>query len=178
MAAPVAYRLVGGVFEGPVACLHWSHLCTEHLHAFHVSVLSFHVECSLIHHTRHVHQRTHCGCRHAVLSGSGLCYDAFLSHFLCQQYLSDGVVYLVRSRVVEVFALEVEAAAVALAHPLGEVEGRRASHIVAQQRHVLVLKLFRLENGEIFLSQFLHCGIEYFRHIRSAEISVESIFVN
>jgi hypothetical protein len=58
------------------------------------------------------------------------------------------------------------------------VEWGRTAHIVAQQLHVLVLKLLRLKNGKILFLKVLHCGIENLGHVGSAKLSVESVVVN
>src|SRR5574344_1158099 len=117
MATPVADSLVGGVFESPVARLHRSYLRSKHFHSFNVGVLALHVESTLIHHARHVHQCAHRSRSHTMLSSSRLGDDTFLSHFLGQQNLTDGVVDLVGTRMVEVLALQIELASIALAHP-------------------------------------------------------------
>ena len=107
MAAPVAYGLVCGVLERHVSRAHRSHLSAQHPHALHVGVLAFDVQCSLIDHARHVHQCADRRRGHTVLSGSRLGDDAPLAHLLRQEYLADGVVYLVGTRVVEILALEI-----------------------------------------------------------------------
>ena len=131
MAAPVADGFVGGILQRPVAGLDGTHLGPQHLHPLYVDMLALHVQRSLIHHARHVHQRTHrCRC-HAVLAGTRLSDDTLLAHLLGKQYLTDGVVDLVSTRVVKVFAFQVKPTAVFLAHTLGMIERRRASYIVA-----------------------------------------------
>ena len=94
----------------------------------------------------HAHQGAHGGGGHTVLSGARLGNDARLAHLACQEDLPDGVVDFVRSGVVEVFALEVEATAVALAQTSGEVEGRGSSGVVAEQGAEFRLELFRVDD--------------------------------
>ena len=48
--------------------------------------------------------------RHPMLTGTGFCNDTTLSHMLSQQRLPNGVVHLVRARVIEILAFEINAA--------------------------------------------------------------------
>ena len=107
VAAPVAYGLVGGVFERVVARKHGAHLGAEHLHALHVDVLALNVERPLVYHTGHVHQCAHRCHGHTVLPCACLGYDSLLPHLLRKEYLAHGIVYLVGPGVVQVFALKV-----------------------------------------------------------------------
>ena len=81
------------------------------------------------------------------------------------------------SRVVQVFSFQIKVTTILLAHTLGMIERRRASYIVAEQRHVFFLKLARLDDWQVFLLQVLHCGIENLWHIGTTEFSVKSFFV-
>ena len=123
VAAPVAYGLVGGVFQGLVAGVNGTYLGAQHFHLFHVGPLAHHVGAPHEDDALHVHQRADGGCGHAVLSGSGFGYDACLAHAARQQYLSDGVVDFVCAGVVEVLALEVDAAAVYGRQAPGQIQG-------------------------------------------------------
>ena len=99
-------------------------LGTQHLHALHIGVLALHIGCPHKHLALHVHQCAHGGCGHTVLSGSRLGDDTCLAHTLGKQNLTDGVVDLVGTGVVQVFALQVELATILLTHSLGKVERR------------------------------------------------------
>ena len=82
MAAPVADSLRAGIRECHVTCTNGMYLCTQHLHALHVSVLALHVGGSHEYLALHVHQRTYsCRC-HTMLTCASLCDDARLAHFL------------------------------------------------------------------------------------------------
>ena len=60
--------------------------------------------------------------------------DAAFAHAQRQKALADGVVELVRARVVEVLALEPDLSAAALiAEPAGVIQGRRTSDVVLQK---------------------------------------------
>ena len=178
MAAPVTNGLTTCVAQRHVACADWMHLGTKHLHALHVGMLTLHIGSPHEHLALHIHQRTHRRRCHTVLSGSRLCDNPRLPHLLCQQDLSDGVVDLVGSRVVQVLALQVQLAAVLPTHPLRKVQRTGPSHIVLQQRVILLLELLALNNRQISLLQVLHALVEYLRYISTSELSIESFLVN
>src|SRR5574344_368749 len=122
MATPVSDSLVGGVFQCFVAALYRYNGCAQHLHSFYIHVLTFYIECSLIHRARHVHQcASSCG-SHTVLSCSSLSNDSCLAHLLRQKNLSQCIVNLVCACMVQVFTLQVEFATIFLAHALGKIE--------------------------------------------------------
>ena len=172
VATPVADGFVRGVLQRLVAALHGVNLRAQHLHAFHVNVLPLHVRRAHIDPARHVHQGADGGCGHTVLPRARFGDDAFLAHGPRQEDLPEGVVDLVCSGVVQVFALQVEPAAVFLAHAPGKVEGRRPPHVVFQQRVELLLERLAFENGQISLPQVLHRLVENLRHVGSAEVSI------
>ncbi len=62
---------------------------------------------------------------HAVLAGAGFRDDALLAEFLAHERLAEGVVDLVRPRVVQVLALEVNLSAVVLRQPSSRVEAKQ-----------------------------------------------------
>ena len=132
VATPVADGLVRGILQRLVAALHGINLRAQHLHAFHVDALPLHVRRAHIDPARHVHQGADGGCGHAVLPRARFGDDAFLAHGPCQEDLPNSVVDFVCPGVVQVFTLQVELAAVFLAHAAGKVEGRRPSHVVFQ----------------------------------------------
>ena len=177
MTTPVAYCLRTGVAERHVTCTNGMHLGAQHPHALHIRVLALHVGSSHEHLAAHTHQGAHRSRSHTVLSGSRLGDDACLPHLPRQQNLSDSVVNLVRTRVVQVLALQKQAAAVALAHPARIVERRRPPHIVLQQRVILRLKLLRLDDRQVGVLQVVNTLIEDFRHVCASELPVEAVLV-
>ena len=104
MAAPVSDCCRACVAECHVACSDRSNLCSKHPHAFYICVLPFHIGFAHEDFALHVHKGADCRGCHA------------------KQNLSDGVVDFVGTCVVAVFALEVEAAAVFLAHAAGIIK--------------------------------------------------------
>ena len=122
MTAPVAYGFRTGIAQCHVTGADRMYFCAQHFHAFYVCVLTLHIGSPHKHLALHVHQCTHRRCGHAVLSGSRLCDDAGLTHFLCQQDLSDGIVDLMGTRMVQVFALQIHLTTVLLTHAFGIIE--------------------------------------------------------
>ena len=177
MAAPVADGLTAGIAQRHVSCAYGVYLCAQHLHALHVCVLTLHVGSSHEYLALHVHQRTDRCCCHTVLSSTRLRDDARLTHFLGQQNLSDGVVDLVGTRVVQVLTLQVELAAVLLTHALGKVERRGPAHVVFQQRMVSLLELRGFDDRQVGVLQVVYALVEYLRHVGTAELSVKSSFI-
>ena len=70
----------------------------------------------------HIHQGADGGSGNAMLSGTCFGDDAGLSHLLCHQNLSDGVIDFVCTGMVQVLTLQIELAAILLAHALGIIE--------------------------------------------------------
>ena len=140
-------------------------------------MLTLHVERTLIHRARHIHECTGGGGGHTVLSGSSFGNDALLAHLLGKENLTERIVDFVGTRVVEVFALQIELAAVLLAHALGIVEWGRTTHIVLQQGVVLAFELLALQDGEVGFLQVLHRLVENLWDVGSAELSVEAVLI-
>ena len=112
-----------------------------------------------------------------MLSGARLGNDAPLAHAPGQQHLADGVVYLVCAGVVQVLALQVDAAAVLPGEALGQVEGRGASHVVAQQGVEFLLEVCVVQHPEVGLPQLLHAAVQDFGDVGSAKLSVIAFVV-
>ena len=113
-----------------------------------------------------------------MLSGTGFGNDAVFTHAACQQYLADGVVYLVRTGMVQVFTLQVNLAAIFFRKAVSLIEWGRTAYVVAQQLVVLTLEVFTLQHFEVSLLQFFHTFVEYLGDVCSAEFSVITFFVN
>ena len=122
MTAPVTYSLRTGITQGHVARAHRIHLGTQHLHTLHIGVLTLHICSTHKDFALHIHQGTDGGCCHTVLTGSCLCDDTGLAHLLCHQNLTDGIVDLVCSCMVQVLTLQIELATIFLAHAFGIIE--------------------------------------------------------
>ena len=121
--APVLQRFVHGFLERLAAGFHRNDLGAEHLHFPYVEHLPLDVHRSHVHVALHAHQGADGSRRHAMLPGARLGDDAGLAHPAGQQDLSDGVVDLVGTGMVEVFALEVDLRPVTLGQTLGQIQG-------------------------------------------------------
>ena len=136
---PVAQRLVHRVLERRGAVLDGVDLGAEQLHPQDVQRLALDVDRAHVDLARQAEERAGGGGGDAVLAGAGLGDDARLAHPARQQQLPDAVVDLVRARVTEVLALEVDAdVAFGLARHLGrearrEPQRRRAADVVGEQ---------------------------------------------
>ncbi len=105
---PVAHRLVQRVLERARAAVHRHHGRAQQLHAVHVLRLALDVLAAHVHHAFHAVARRDGRGGHAVLARAGLGDHARLAHAPRHHRLAHGVVHLVRARVVEVLALEVD----------------------------------------------------------------------
>ena len=177
MTAPVANGLVGGVLQGLVATLHRYDRCAQHPHSFHVHMLALHIKSTLIHGARHIHQRTSRSCCDTVLTCTCLGNDACLAQLLGQENLSQRIVNLVGTRVVEVFTLQIKLTAILLTHALGIVEWGRTTHVILQQGMILTLELLTFQDGKVSFLQILHRLVENLWNVGSSELSVEAILI-
>ena len=112
-----------------------------------------------------------------MLTGTCLCDDTGLAHLLGQQNLTDGVVDLVGTGVVQVLTFQIEFTTVLLTHSLGVVQGRGTSHIVLQQGVILAFEGLRLDDWQIGFLQVVHALVKNLWHIRTTKLSVKSLFV-
>ena len=131
---PVADRLVHGVLERRGARGDGAHLRAEQAHAHDVRSLPARVLLAHVHDALHAEARAHGGRCDAVLAGAGLRDDPPLAEALGDQRLPDGVVDLVRTRVREVLALQIDARTADVGgQALGQVDRRRAADVVARE---------------------------------------------
>ena len=78
----------------------------------------------------HPHQGAGCSRSHTVLACTCLSDDTVLAHLLGQQDLPQSIIDLVRPRMVEVFALEIDLRPVLLTETACVVKGARSPDIV------------------------------------------------
>src|SRR5579885_3384666 len=163
---PVAQGLVDRVLERARAGVNLAHLRAEQTHSEDVETLASHVLRAHVNDALQAEQRAHGRGRDAVLSRAGLGDDARLAHAAREENLAERVVYFVRTRVREVFALEVDArAARVLGQTRGEEERRRAARIITQQRGELVLKTLVVARHVERLGQLFERRDESFWHV-------------
>ena len=77
---------------------------------------------------------------------------------------------------VQVFALQIDAAVVCAAEALGEIEWGGATDIVAQQLVELLLEVLAVNDLSVLFLQFFHTLVEDFRDVGSAVASEEPVF--
>ncbi len=126
---PVANRLAGRFLQRLSSELDGADLGAQQAHSLDVRPLALHVLGAHVDDARHPEARAHGGRGDAVLARARLRDDALLAEAAGDQRLTDRVVDLVRARVAEVLALQIDAAPVADAR--GQVERRRPAHIRA-----------------------------------------------
>ena len=130
---PVAQRLVDGVLERARAGVNLAHLRAEQAHAEDVQGLPAHVLRAHVDDAVEAEERADGGRGDAVLARARLGDDAALAHAAREKNLAERVVDLVRARVREVFALEVQGRAARVFCQAGGLEERRrAARIIAQ----------------------------------------------
>ena len=136
---PVSERLVDRVLERLGPGLHRHDFGSEQPHPRDVQRLPGGVDGAHVDHTVQAQQRTRRRGGHPVLTGAGLRDDARLAHLTGQQGLTQHVVDLVRSSVVQVFSLEEDPRTTrVLAEPGGFVERRRPTAVVPLQAIQLI----------------------------------------
>jgi hypothetical protein len=106
---PIAHGFVDGVLEGAAAGLDSDDPCAEQAHARDVEGLARHVFRTHVYDAFQAEVRRDGGGGDAVLACAGFCDDGRLAHLYGKQPLADGVVDLVRSGVIQIFALDVNA---------------------------------------------------------------------
>lgn len=101
---PGADGFVGCILQGVVAGGYADHFRSQKLHAEYIQRLALDILRSHVYGAFHVEKGcAGCSC-HAVLTGSGLRNDTGFSHFLRQQYLTEHVVDLMRTGMVQILA--------------------------------------------------------------------------
>ena len=131
---PVAQRLVDRVLQRRRTVVNRDDLRAEQSHPCDVECLPVGVDAAHVDDALHTEQCAAGRGGHTVLTGTGLGDDAGLTHALGEQQLTEHVVDLVRTGVVEVFALQENPCATGeFAHARGFVERRGTSDVVALQ---------------------------------------------
>ena len=140
-ARPLTHRLGNRVLQGAGAVRNRDHLRSEKAHLVDIERLALRVHLAHEDHALHTHERRDGRGRHAVLTRTGLRNETRLAHLLREQRLPEAVVDLVRTRVIQVLALQVDLrAAEVLRHLLGIVEAARAARILVEERLQLRVK--------------------------------------
>ena len=103
---PVAQGLVDGILEYPGPRGHLYDLGAQHPHPGHVQSLPLGIYLPHVYPALQAEEGADGGRGHPMLTGTGLGNDTFLPHTLDQQTLTQGVVDLVGSGMVQVLPLQ------------------------------------------------------------------------
>ena len=87
---------------------HRDHFGSQELHPVYIQCLTPGILFPHEHNTLHVHQRCRRGCGDSVLTGSCFCNQAGLPHFLCQKSLSQNIIDLMRTGVIQIFPFQID----------------------------------------------------------------------
>ena len=132
-ACPLTECLRYRILQCGCSSLYRMNLCAQESHSVHVESLSDRVLLAHVYLTLHAHHGCNCSCCNTVLSGTGLRDNSCLAHSLGKEHLSDYVVDLVRSCVVQILSLEVDlCTAQILCHSLRIVKSARSSRILVE----------------------------------------------
>ena len=157
-AGPLAHSFGHGILQRAGAAGDGNDLCAQKTHPVDVQGLTLGVLLAHEHHTLHAHQGSGRGGGNAMLTGTGLGDEAGLAHLFGQQRLSENIVDLVRTGVVQVFALEVDlCTAEVLGHLFCIVQAAGAACVLVEQFgelpielrviFVMVVGLFQFNDG-------------------------------
>ena len=138
-------------------------LCAQESHSVHVESLSDRVLLAHVYLTLHAHHGCNCSCCNTVLSGTGLCDQAGLAHLLGKQCLSQGIIDLMGTSMVQILSLEIDLrAAQILRHFPCIVQQRGAPRVFIQQLvqlriefRILLIMLIALFQMDQFIHQCL-----------------------
>ena len=112
-----------------------------------------------------------------MLPGARLGNDALFAHPPGEEDLPQSIIYLMSTRMVQVFALEVNLTSILRAEPTCQIERRGTPDIIPKEPLIFRLEVLVLQDGKVILPQVLYAPIEDFRDIRPAKLSVITILV-
>src|ERR1700674_1351603 len=148
---PVAHRFVERVLERLRAGFDRNHLSPEQLHPEYVLRLALDVFRSHLHDALHAEARSHGRGGNAVLAGARLGDHSRLAESFRQQRLADAIVYLVRTGVIQILALEIDLRAAELFGPaLRVIDRARPADIMLELRFE-----FSDEGGIVLIARVL-----------------------
>ena len=171
-AGPLTHGLVYGILQYHGATFYVMHLRSQQLHAVYIQLLALAVQLSHKNFTLHVQKSGNRRRCHPVLSGTGLGDHTGLSHLFGQKDLTEAVIDLVGTGVIQILSFQINFRSTQIgSHFLCFVEQRRPAciifHQVVQFRHklrivfIMLIRLFQM-------NQLVHQG---FRHILSSKFS-------
>ena len=171
-AGPFAHSLIDRVFEHLRSALHRMHLRAQQLHAVNIEPLPLTVQLPHKNFAFHTQKRRHCRSRNAVLSRAGFRDHTRLTHFFGQKHLSDAVVDLVGSGMVEIFSLEIDlCSSEVLCHLLRIIKAGRPARVLVQELCQLCVKSGIILIKVVLLLQPDQLVHQCLRNILTAEFS-------
>ena len=141
-------------------------LCSQKLHLINIECLSLHILFSHEYFALHSHQSGNCCRCYSVLPCSCLGNDPRLTHLLCKQHLSQDIVNLMCSRVVQILPFQINPGSSQIfCHMFCKIKTGWSSGILVQKVCQFPLKL-RFPFVEIIrFFQFNHRIHQGFRNI-------------
>ena len=105
---PIAHRLVGRILEGAASRSDLSHLSTEQIHPIHIQRLSARILFAHVNDAFKAKKGANSCGRDTVLSCACFGDDTALAHAQGEQYLTERVIDLVRTCVIQILSLEID----------------------------------------------------------------------
>ena len=131
---PIAHGFVDGIFQCLAAGGYRNHPCAQQFHSKYIQFLAANVFFTHIDIAFQAQKRANRRCSYAMLARSCFRDDSFLGHPAREQALSKAVIDLVRTRVIEILALQVNpGAAPGLRQPCSVIQRGRASRVGVEQ---------------------------------------------
>ena len=156
-----------------LAILHRHHVRAKRLHTQHIRRLARDIHRSHIDVAFHAHQGGDGRCGDAVHPRPRLRDEPLLAHAFSKQGLPDAVIYLMRSRVIQVLAFEEDTHASRLFREVKAFGKRRgAADIFFQQAQVLLFEGAVSAASLIFARDLRHHRLQLPGNIRAAETSI------
>src|SRR5882762_5423577 len=166
---PIPHRLVDRILQCFLPGINPPHLSPQQPHAKHIQLLPPHVLRSHIDDALKPKQRTYGRRSHPMLPGASLRNNPLLPHAPRQQRLPQAVINLVRTRVQQIFPLQINLrSAQILRQPLRKCQRRGPTSKLTQQPVQLLLKSPVLLRHRVGHFQFLQGGHQGLRHIAPA----------
>ena len=172
---PFPHGLRHRVLQGGCSTGHCVNLRAQEPHPVYVQRLPLRILFSHENLTFHVHQRRRGGSGYAVLACAGLGDDTSLAHLFRQQHLTQHVVDLVGSGVVQILTLQINLrASQILRHALRVVKSGGPSRVIVQKLCELPVELRVVLVMAVGLFQLNHCVHQCFRNVLAAVDSKSS----
>ncbi len=155
---PVAHRFIQRIFQRAAATADRHYRRSQQLHAINIGRLARHVFFAHINHAFHRVARRDGRRGHTMLAGTGFRDYAGLAHPLREQRLTDGIVDLVCTGVIQILALQIDLRAAEQFRPAARVINRtRPADVVLQLAlkfgdEIRVVLVFQIRRA-----QFVEC---------------------